>query len=50
VARAGEPLGSLEAGYGVGLRLKTHQDILARVDAAWSREGRRLYLRFGPSF
>jgi len=50
VARAGEPFGAFEAGYGVGLRLKTQKDTLVRFDAAWSREGHRLYLRFGPSF
>jgi hypothetical protein len=50
VARAGESFGELEAGYGAGLRLKTHRDTLVRFDAAWSREGHRLYLRFGPSF
>jgi hypothetical protein len=50
VARAGEGFGALEAGYGFGIRLKTHRDVLARFDAAWGREGRRLYLRFGPSF
>jgi outer membrane protein assembly factor BamA len=50
VARSGEPFGSLEAGYGVGVRVKSHQDLLARLDAAWSREGGRLYLTLGPSF
>jgi hypothetical protein len=50
VARAGEAFGELEAGYGAGLRVKTHRDTLVRFDAAWSREGHHLYLRFSPSF
>jgi len=28
----------------------TAQDVLARLDAAWSREGHRVYLRFGHAF
>ncbi|HEX6739117.1 MAG TPA: BamA/TamA family outer membrane protein, partial [Vicinamibacteria bacterium] len=50
VAASGQDFGALEAGYGLGLRVKTAQDVLARLDAAWSREGHRVYLRFGHAF
>jgi hypothetical protein len=43
-------LDSLRVSGGVGLRLKTHDDVLVRVDVAWGDEGSRAYLRFGPSF
>jgi hypothetical protein len=43
-------LEGLETGYGVGLRIKSHEAVLARLDLARSDEGTRLYLRFGAAF
>ena len=40
----------LETDYGFGVRLKTHQAVLARFDVARSREDTRYLLRLGPSF
>jgi hypothetical protein len=40
----------LEADYGVGVRLKTHDAVLVRFDVARSREATRLLFRLGPSF
>lgn len=49
--RADFDLKSLERGFGVGLRLKTLQSVLMRLDLARSREhGLRLHLKFGHSF
>jgi hypothetical protein len=46
----GFSLDDLETGYGVGLRVKTLDATLFRVDVARSREGTRVYLRFGAAF
>jgi len=43
-------LDGLRGSMGVGLRLKSAEDVLARFDVAWGGEGSRVYLRFGPSF
>jgi hypothetical protein len=43
-------LEDLETAYGVGLRIKSHEAVLARFDLARSDEGTRLYVRFGGSF
>ena len=40
----------LRADYGFGVRLKTHDHVLARMDVAKSREDTRVLLRLGPSF
>ncbi len=50
VFSGGFGLDDLESGYGMGLRLKTLDATLARLDVAKSREGTRVYLRFGASF
>ena len=33
---------------GVGLRVKSFDEVLLRLDAAWGTEGGRFYVRFGP--
>ena len=43
-------LEDLETAYGVGLRIKSHEAVLARFDLARSDEGTRFYVRFGASF
>jgi outer membrane protein assembly factor BamA len=43
-------LRGLEHDYGVGVRLKTHDSVLARLEVARSGEDTRLLLRLGPSF
>jgi hypothetical protein len=43
-------LDGLESDWGVGLRLKTHEAVLARLDVARSREDTRFLFRLGPSF
>jgi hypothetical protein len=40
----------MRGSVGLGLRLKTHDDLLARLEVAKGSEGFRWYLRFGPSF
>ena len=40
----------LETDYGIGVRLKTHQAVIARFDVAHSRETTRFLFRFSPSF
>ena len=40
----------LETDYGFGVRLKTHDAVVARLDVARSREDTRYLLRLGPSF
>ena len=40
----------LEHDYGIGLRLKTHDSVLGRIDVARSHEDTRILLRLGPSF
>lgn len=36
--------------YGIGVRLKTYESVLARIDVARSDEDMRVLLRLGPSF
>jgi len=43
-------LRGLEHDYGFGVRLKTHDAVLARFDVARSGEGTRYLVRLGPSF
>jgi len=43
-------LDGLRASGGFGLRFKTQDDLLMRLDVAWGNEGGRAYVRFGPSF
>jgi hypothetical protein len=43
-------LDDLRGAVGFGLRFKTHDDVLARLDLARGEEGMRVYLRFGPAF
>ncbi len=43
-------LENMRGTVGFGLRLKTHDDVLMRLDVARGEEGMRVYLRFGPSF
>jgi hemolysin activation/secretion protein len=43
-------LPGLHGSVGFGLRFKTHDDVLMRIDVARGDEGTRAYLRFGPSF
>lgn len=40
----------LKTDYGVGVRLKTHDAVLARFDVARSSDDTRFLLRLGPSF
>ena len=40
----------LDSDVGFGLRLKTWEAVVGRLDVAWSREDTRVLLRFGPSF
>jgi outer membrane protein assembly factor BamA len=49
---AGEDLAldDLQHDWGLGLRLKSTDATLVRLDAAWGSEGGRLALRFGGSF
>ena len=43
-------LRGLETDYGFGVRLKTHDAVIGRLDVAWSREDTRYLLRLGPAF
>jgi Omp85 superfamily domain len=40
----------LSASLGFGIRLKTHEDVILRLEVAGGTETTRAYLRFGPSF
>jgi hypothetical protein len=40
----------LEADYGFGVRLKSHESVLARLEVAFTPEGTALLVRLGPSF
>jgi hypothetical protein len=46
----GLDLDGLHAGYGFGVRLKTFESVLVRLDVARSREKTRVLLRFSPSY
>lgn len=52
VFRTGEEwtLDGMRGSAGFGLRFKTHDSLLARLDVAKGSEGTRVYFRFGPSF
>jgi hypothetical protein len=43
-------LRDLRTSYGLGLRIKTHEQVLVRFDVGRSSEETRLLLRMGPSF
>jgi hypothetical protein len=43
-------LDGIRGSMGVGLRVKSFDEVLLRLDAAWGTEGGRFYVRFGPSF
>jgi hypothetical protein len=49
-ASVDDKVGNWRGNGGFGLRFKTHEDVLARADFAWGREGFRALFRFGPSF
>jgi surface antigen Omp85-like protein len=40
----------LERSHGFGIRFKTPSSVFLRIEAATSREGRRIFFRFGHSF
>ena len=40
----------ISASLGFGIRLKTHEDVVLRLEVAGGTETTRAYLRFGPSF
>jgi len=40
----------LEHSYGIGIRFKTPNAVIMRLDIGRSREGQRLFFQFGPSF
>lgn len=45
-----DTLGHFHTDGGIGLRLKGHETLLARVDCAWGGEGFRFLVRFSPVF
>jgi hypothetical protein len=45
-----DPLEDFRTDWGVGLRIKTHEAVLVRMDAAWGDEGFKFALRFSPVF
>jgi Omp85 superfamily domain len=45
-----DPLEDLRTDWGVGLRIKDHESVLVRMDAAWGDEGFKFALRFSPAF
>jgi hypothetical protein len=45
-----DPLAEFRTDWGVGLRLKGHEAVLVRMDAAWGDEGFKFGLRFSPAF
>jgi hypothetical protein len=45
-----DPLEDLRADWGIGLRIKAHEAVLVRIDAAWGDEGFKFALRFSPVF
>jgi len=49
-ARTDDDLGSFTTDGGIGLRFKSHQALLMRLDLAWGAEGTKFLLRFSPSF
>ena len=49
-ARVEDTVGNWRSDGGFGFRFKTHEEVLARADFAWGREGFRALFRFSPSF
>ena len=45
-----DPLEDFRTDWGIGLRIKTHEAVLVRMDAAWGDEGFKFALRFSPVF
>ncbi|HEY7514156.1 MAG TPA: BamA/TamA family outer membrane protein, partial [Vicinamibacteria bacterium] len=43
-------LSELKTSYGVGLRIKTWQAVMVRMDLAWSEEGTRFLFRFSQAW
>jgi Omp85 superfamily domain len=43
-------LSELRTSYGVGLRIKSWQAVLIRLDLAWSEEGTRFFFRFSQAW
>lgn len=49
-ATTDEDFGRFRTDGGVGLRFKSHEALLLRLDLAWGSEGTKFLLRFSPSF
>jgi hypothetical protein len=49
-AEEGWSLDDMHTSWGVGLRVKTFDEVRFRFDVAWSEEGTRVMVRLGPSF
>ena len=49
-ATSHDPLADFKLDGGIGLRLKTAESLLVRLDLGWSEEAFRILLRFSPSF
>jgi outer membrane protein assembly factor BamA len=49
-ARTRDDLGKPETDFGLGLRLKTHERTLLRLDSAWGDEGFKFLVRFSASY
>jgi Omp85 superfamily domain len=49
-ATSDEDLDRFRTDGGIGLRLKSHESVLVRLDLAWGDEGFRALFRFSPSF
>jgi outer membrane protein assembly factor BamA len=45
-----DPLEDFRTDWGIGLRIKSHETVLVRMDAAWGDEGFKFGLRFSPAF
>ncbi len=43
-------LDGLQTSFGLGIRVKTRSSVVLRIDMAHSREGNRIYFKFGPAF
>jgi outer membrane protein assembly factor BamA len=49
--RAGDfHLGDFKTSYGAGFRFNTAQNVFLRMDLGFSKEGRRLFIKFGHAF
>jgi hypothetical protein len=49
-AKTDDSFGRFETDGGFGLRFKTHEALLLRLDFAWGGEGFKFLVRFSPSF